>query len=612
MGAALELALALAPSSRFTTHPERERVGRPMTAMTIAHSGRVVAHSPSPWNARGERRRTAEPRARGRRRSRSKRATSSRVSPLFATAFDWNAIVGSSRDDLFRNTTASSTNAVREAGEGRASASADARGGGANAADGADAEFMRASATMRDVQDGAVGVGKSAEIEVNASVADVRDFERVAKGAASDGDWISASVNRALDSELATEVERNLPDVVRRAFETQVELERASDWTYYLGANGGGPGVEVALYASALYYLIAKPGVVSWVFDQTLARAVGSAFEKKFDVKNIVRGRRLGSGSFGAVFAATDITTGKELVIKIAKSVEGASELQNAEAYINRRIARAPLVASGCAPFLGTYVEVEGARTPCLVWAYQPGDSSLEAFLGDKFFPSALEDALGMKSSNEGDDVARRVNRVAKKIMRDLLSTTAALHDIGIIHRDLKPANLVLMGNKFKLVDFGAACDMRTGENYDPEQGLLDPNYSPPEQFVMPQKTPRAPPFIAGFLSPFVWTLGQPQLFDSYSAGLIFLQLTVPQLRGKNVTAPNGAFQRRLEDNAYDLRKWRREVEDQLNWDFSALDVNGGVAWDLACRLVSKRNVIRRGRLDCGAALAHPFIATPL
>ena len=401
------------------------------------------------------------------------------------------------------------------------------------------------------------------------------------------------------------------PDFVKTIVANQWAIESANGYAYYVKSYGYGAEAELAFYVFCAYYLVAKPGVLSWLFDQTFARAAGTALEKKFDVQNIVRGRRLGAGSFGTVFAATDSSTGKELVIKIAKGVQGSSELQNAEAYINRRIARAPLVAAGCAPFLGTYVEVEGARTPCLVWAYQPGETSLEEYLGDRNFPLGLEDALGINASDSDDD-AKRVNRVAKKIMRDLLSTTAALHDIGIVHRDLKPANLVLMGNKFKLVDFGAACDLRTGENYDPEQGLLDPNYSPPEQFIMPEKTPAAPPFVAGFLSPFLWTLGQPQLFDSYSAGLILLQLGVPQLRGKNVMAPNGAFQQRLEDNNYDLRKWRREVEDQLRWDFSALDVNGGVAWDLACRLVAKRNIIRRGRLDCGAALAHPFISTPL
>ena len=71
---------------------------------------------------------------------------------------------------------------------------------------------------------------------------------------------------------------------------------------------------------------------------------------------------------------------------------------------------------------------------------------------------------------------------------------------------------------------------------------------------------------------------------------------------------PNGAFQLRLRDAGYDLRAWRADVEDALAWDFSALDVNGGIAWDLACRLVTERNLILRGRLDVGAALAHPFL----
>jgi serine/threonine protein kinase len=38
---------------------------------------------------------------------------------------------------------------------------------------------------------------------------------------------------------------------------------------------------------------------------------------------------------------------------------------------------------------------------------------------------------------------------------------------MGIIHRDVKPANLVLMGDRFRLVDFGAAADLRTGRGLD-------------------------------------------------------------------------------------------------------------------------------------------------
>ena len=68
----------------------------------------------------------------------------------------------------------------------------------------------------------------------------------------------------------------------------------------------------------------------------------------------------------------------------------------------------------------------------------------------------------------------------------------------------------------------------------------------------MSQKTPPPPPVISGVLAPLLWTVAQPQLFDSYSIGLILLQICVPQLRGKNVMQPNGAFQLRLRDAGYD------------------------------------------------------------
>ena len=51
-------------------------------------------------------------------------------------------------------------------------------------------------------------------------------------------------------------------------------------------------------------------------------------------------------------------------------------------------------------------------------------------------------------------------------------------------------------------------------------------------------------------------------------------------------------------------------VEPQ-GWDFSALDANLGLGWDLACRLVCKRNFLQRGRLGCNTALLHPFFWTP-
>lgn len=40
---------------------------------------------------------------------------------------------------------------------------------------------------------------------------------------------------------------------------------------------------------------------------------------------------------------------------------------------------------------------------------------------------------------------------------------------------------------QIKIIDFGAACDLATGINFNPLYGMLDPRYSPPEELVMPQ-----------------------------------------------------------------------------------------------------------------------------
>jgi hypothetical protein len=51
----------------------------------------------------------------------------------------------------------------------------------------------------------------------------------------------------------------------------------------------------------------------------------------------------------------------------------------------------------------------------------------------------------------------------------------------------------VLLGAlQIKIIDFGAACDLATGINFNPLYGMLDPRYSPPEELVMPQGKARS------------------------------------------------------------------------------------------------------------------------
>jgi serine/threonine protein kinase len=96
---------------------------------------------------------------------------------------------------------------------------------------------------------------------------------------------------------------------------------------------------------------------------------------------------------------------------------------------------------------------------------------------------------------------------VVKQVMRQLVTSLKRIHSTGIVHRDIKPSNLVVTRRgQVKLIDFGAATDLRIGKNYVPDRGLLDPDYCPPELYVLPEETPTPPAEpIAAILSPILW-----------------------------------------------------------------------------------------------------------
>ena len=72
---------------------------------------------------------------------------------------------------------------------------------------------------------------------------------------------------------------------------------------------------------------------------------------------------------------------------------------------------------------------------------------------------------------------ARRRGAVVKEIARQLLSALDALHAVGIVHRDVKPQNVIVsqQARRVKLIDLGAAADLRVGVNYSPNLSLMDP-----------------------------------------------------------------------------------------------------------------------------------------
>uniref|UniRef100_A0ACD5T7R4 Uncharacterized protein n=1 Tax=Avena sativa TaxID=4498 RepID=A0ACD5T7R4_AVESA len=361
-----------------------------------------------------------------------------------------------------------------------------------------------------------------------------------------------------------------------------------------------------ALALAAASYLWATPGVAPGFFDMFVLAFAERLYRPTFRKDDFVPGKKLGEGAFGVVYKAS--LSGPKMAEKQGDVVvKKATEYGAVEIWMNERVRRA--CASSCADFLYGFRENKAKGKGdeyWLIWRYE-GEDTLSALMQSKEFPYNVETKILGNVQDLPKGIARE-NKIVQTVMRQLLFALDGLHSTGIVHRDIKPQNVIFSEDSrtFKIIDLGAAADLRVGINYIPKEFLLDPRYAAPEQYIMSTQTPSAPSApVATALSPVLWQLNLPDRFDIYSLGLIYLQMAFPALRTDSSLIQ---FNRQLKRCNYDLEAWRNLVEPRATPDlrrgFDILDLDGGIGWELLTSMVRYK---ARQRTSAKAALAHPY-----
>lgn len=192
----------------------------------------------------------------------------------------------------------------------------------------------------------------------------------------------------------------------------------------------------------------------------------------------------LGEGAYGAVYAATDTTSGEEVALKVLSDGSPASK---------RR-------------FLRETYTMASARGPNLVPIIHSGVER-----GIHYY------AMGRVKGDSVEDHVRRQGPATEEeaiaLLRGIANALVLLERTGLLHRDIKPSNIVLRGGSYAspvLVDFGLAKRPTDRGLTSPGVMLGTPGYMAPEYFVTSDIDFRSDLFAAGVVVLFACTGSDP------------------------------------------------------------------------------------------------------
>ena len=183
-------------------------------------------------------------------------------------------------------------------------------------------------------------------------------------------------------------------------------------------------------------------------------RLVGTVLDARYQISH-----KLAEGGFGAIYRATDLTTGHDVALKMLHR-----ELHADASIVTRFRREATVLARLRDPHTIRMLE---ARDEYIVLELLHGESLYEVYKSQGKLPW---------------------QRVAK-IARGVCSSLRESHAIGLVHRDLKPSNIHLEANDFvKVLDFGIAKQIdteHTGTDLTAVGQVVGTfDYMPPEQLL--------------------------------------------------------------------------------------------------------------------------------